>query len=210
MARKFFLVGFVAGIVGLALACSNSDDGSSSGGNNNGTSGGTSGTSGTSGGNGSFKNCGITSGTSCTEAELKPYNDCVLDKCDTGYKKCYGDGYRNGSFGGPCGTWMACVQKCDCNDTSCILGCKLDDACSACVDETSSCGDSCTEPECAKGTPDGGNTGNATCADLQACCDAVADEDQKAGCQQAKDAANGNDATCAQYYTGFKAAGLCN
>lgn len=216
MTRKIFIFGFAAGIVGLALACSS--ESSSSGGNGNGTSSGTSGsegssgTSGSNGGNGSgFKNCGVTSGTSCTEAEMKPYSDCLTDKCDTGYKKCYGDGYKSGTFSGPCGTWMACVQKCDCNDTSCILACKPDEACQACSTEISTCGDSCTEPECSKqGVPDGGNNANATCADLQACCDSMAAGEQKDGCQSALDDANDDDTKCAPYYNAFKTAGFCN
>lgn len=204
MTRKIFTVGFVAGIVGLALACDGGDESSSSGGN--GTS------SGASGGNGSaFKDCSITTGTSCTEAEMKPYSDCLLSKCDAAYKKCYGDGYRSGSFSGPCGTWIACVQKCDCSDTGCILACQSDDACQTCASEVESCHDTCEEPECSKqGVPDSGDGGSATCADLQACCDSMEPGEKKDGCQSAKDGSNGDDATCAQYYGTFKAASLCD
>ena len=216
MTRKIFFVGLAAGLVGLALACSNSDEGSSSGGNNSGTSSGASGTSGSqssgSSGDSKFKNCGITSGTSCTEAELKPYSDCVLEKCDTGYKQCYGDDYKNGNFGGACGTWMACTQKCDCKDTACILACPLDDACKTCSEQIASCGESCTEPECSKqGTPKpdaGGNNPNATCADLQTCCDGMPAGEQKDGCNEV--AQGGDDASCGPVYNGLKTAGLCN
>ena len=216
MTRKIFFVGFAAGIVGLALACSNSDEGSSSGGNNNGNSSGASGTSGgqSSGSSSSkFKNCDITGGTTCTEAELKPYSDCVLEKCDTSYKQCYGDDYRNGNFSGPCGTWMACVQKCDCTDTACVLACKLDEACKTCSEDAQveTCGESCIEPECSKqGTPkpDGGNNPNATCADLQGCCDGMPAGEQKDGCNSV--AQGGDDANCGTAYNAMKSAGLCN
>ena len=214
MTRNIFIVGFAAGILGLAVACSDSDEGSSSGGNNAGTSSGASGTPGSSGTSGSpgssgtgFKNCSVTSGTTCTEADLKPYADCLKEKCDATYKKCYGADYESGSFTGPCGTFLACTQKCDCNDTQCVLACKMDDACQACAGEIGTCTDACSsaEPECSKNGSSGGE--DKTCADLQACCDAIADADQKAGCQAAKDTANGDDAQCSQLYTGFKA--LC-
>lgn len=211
MTRKIFIFGFAAGIVGLALACDSSSESSSSGGNGNGTSSGTSGSQGSSGsqGNGSgFKNC-ATQGTSCSEAELKPYSDCLADKCEAGWKKCYGDGFMSGSFSGPCGTYMECVQKCDCADTNCVIACKPDEACQTCATEIVGCGDSCTEPECAKTTPDAGSK-NATCADLTACCDSMAAGEQKDGCQSAKDEANNDDSKCATYYNAFKAGGLCN
>jgi len=205
MTRKILIFGFAASIVGLSLACSNSDEGSSSGGTGNGTGNG----SGNGNGNSTFKTCSDTTGTSCTEAEMKPYSDCLMDKCDTSYKKCYGDGYKSGSFSGPCGTFITCLQKCDCTDTQCILACKPDEACSTCSEEMQTCAGSCTEPECSKIGNDAGDTANATCADLQACCDSVADPDQKEGCQQAKDAANDDDAACSSYYSAFKTAGLC-
>ncbi len=213
MTRKIFFVGLAAGIVGLALACSNSDEGSS-GGNNGGNSSGASGASGQSSGSSGdskFKNCSITTGTSCTEAELKPYSDCLSEKCDTPYKQCYGDDYKNGNFGGPCASWIACVQKCDCKDTPCILACKAEEACKTCVEQAATCGDACTEPECSKqGTPKpdgGGNNPNATCANLQTCCDSMPAGEQKDGCNDV--AQSGDDASCGPVYNGLKSAGLC-
>lgn len=204
--RSILVHGFLAGV--LVLACSSSDDSSTNGsGGSTGSSGGSTGSSGGSG----FKSCPPASGTtgSCSAADFEPYQTCVTEKCDSVYKQCYGADYKSGKFSGACGTYIECVQKCDCNDTKCFSACKPDSACTECSKGFGTCSSGCTIPACATEGSSSGGTTSGTCADLQACCDAIADADQKSGCQQAKDAANGNDSTCGQYYSGFKSAGLC-
>ncbi len=214
MTRNIFIFGFAAGIVGLVVACSGGGDSSSSGGANNGNSSGTSGSPGTSSGSSGsssndskFKTCPSTTGTTCTEAEMKPYTDCLLQKCDAEYAKCYGADFKNGSFSGACGTWMTCVQKCACGDTQCILKCEPDEACQTCVTSSAidTCGDSCTEPACsANGTPD---DDAKTCADLEACCDGMTDAGKKQACEAV--VGKGDDAQCGSAYTGFKGSADC-
>lgn len=211
MTRNVLILSF--SLAAIALACSSNDD-ATPGASSSGSSGslGSSGTAPTGSGFKSCSSAGSGAQSRCTEAEMKPYNDCVQEKCSPQYEKCYGPDYKKGVFSGPCGTFITCIQKCDCSDLSCVQKCVTDtssDACSACSKDLESCGETCTEPECAKTTPDAGTAGGKTCADLTACCDAITDADQKTACNQAKTGAGSNDSMCSLYYTGFKAGGLC-
>jgi hypothetical protein len=204
MTRNIFIIGLSAGAVALALACSDNTDATPASASE-GPSSSSGGSSGSSGGSG-FKDCGGSSGTpgteTCTEAEMKPYVECVTAQCDPKYKECYGPNYQTGSFSGPCGSYIECTQKCECNDTACIMACKTDAACATCLERASSCSQGCSLPACASGS------GKANCETLQACCDAAA-ADKKDGCLAAKDNAAGDDERCGAYYHGFKGAGLC-
>lgn len=220
MASTRVIVGTVvtAAVLALGVACSSSSSGdgsSGSSGSANGTSGsgtGTSGSStGTSGGGGSsgFKNCsGTNTSSTCTEAELKPYGDCVNEKCATKYAECYGADYKSGNFGGPCGTYIKCTQACGCNDTACYQKCGTPDAaCTTCIQGSATCADSCTVPSCGSGSSgsSGGGGGGKTCADLKACCDKITDASKKSNCDQTYNAVKGSDANCGALYSTFAA-----
>jgi len=142
---------------------------------------------------GSGVNCAISrmAGTSCTEAQTKPYSDCLLTACDAQYRECLGPSYQSGTFSGTCAVYMGCLSKCACQDTACSTACGLPDAaCLTCLQGTTTCAQTCTAPVCT-GTGTGGSggglggasgTGGACIASLQACCDA-APESNKANCQ---------------------------
>jgi hypothetical protein len=213
--RTVLILGFTAGAMALALACSESNsgtnNGASSGASGTNSSGGTSGTSGASSSSGSgFRACSIAGAkaSKCTDAEIKAYDDCIATKCDAKYKECYGADYKSGAFSGPCGTWISCTQKCACDDTQCMLKCPMDNTCTTCASGVGSCSDDCTVPECLKpsasSSGDGGNTSGGTCADLKACCDKMPAGQVKDACVQGETNAAGDDATCGQYYSGFK------
>lgn len=177
----------------------------------NGTSGGSSTNGGSSSG---FKNC--PSQSTCTQADSDAYLKCTSAKCGTQYSKCYGSGYASGDFsGGACQTYIACTQKCDCNDSTCTQKCGLpDQACISCFQEIAACVKSsgCEEPACATSdagttTPDSGNSSGG-CAALALCCPKISDPDTRDGCQQIVDA--GKESDCSSTNGAFKTAGLCN
>jgi hypothetical protein len=203
---RTIVIGIATGAIALIIACSS---------DNSNSSGGSSGSTSSSGGSGSatgFKSCNTSSssGTStCTEAELKPYGDCVQTACDSKYKECYGPDYKSGTFSGACGTYITCTQKCDCNAanySSCVSACVLDSACGECSKGFLGCIQTCTLPACATaGSSSGtsGSTGTATCATLQTCCDKLTGS-AKTQCDSAKSQAAGNDQICSAYYQAYK------
>jgi hypothetical protein len=215
------MLGFVTGAVVLVLACSvsNTENTTSSGGSNDNStssggtsSGGASGNNGSSGATGSsgqssaFKDCNQQqSAGTCTEAELRPYTECVSRNCESGFVECYGPDYKNGKFSGPCSEYLGCVQRCDCNDSACITECvkKMDQACQNCVLKIGNCQQGCSLPECAnpQGNVDGGTK---TCDDLKACCDKIADKQLKDVCNNLHQNASGNNTVCNAYYSGYK------
>ena len=153
----------------VVVACSSgtTTTGSSSGtsgasGGTSGTSGGTSGTSGgTSGSSGSsgFKDCS-TSSSKCTEAEAKPYSDCLETKCGDKIKVAFGPDYKSGTFAGACKEYITCTQACNCNDSACSSKCIPDGgfpkACTDALTDYGTCISTagCEVPACAK--TDGG------------------------------------------------------
>ncbi len=196
---------FTITVMGPLFACSSSTTGS-------GTDGGANPDGGASGG---YKQCPVP-GSTCKASEEEAYGNCILSKCETQYAKCFGSAFKTGNFaGGPCGTYVGCIQKCGCNDTACYTACgQPDQACQSCLTtDVNSCvqNSGCTVPACISGGVDagGGDGGGGTgCADLSACCAQIADASAKQGCQTI--ASSGNASTCSQALAGYKSAGLCN
>jgi hypothetical protein len=129
-----------------------------------GGTGGTGGTGGSGGAGGTGGSAGmglgcVGAGTSrCSMAELDPWNQCVLAKCQTEFKACYGAGVQTGTFTGPCGTYVTCAAKCACGDLPCFLACGAPSAeCQTCSGTVETCrnGSGCVKPACLQ-TPDGG------------------------------------------------------
>jgi hypothetical protein len=204
---------FAASAVALVVACSSGTttviggDGGTSGGLGSSGSSGT----GTSGGSGSSVNkCGSSSGSNtCTEAENKAYSDCLTSACDSKYTECFGAGYKTGTFSGPCGTYLTCVNACACNDTACTSKCTAPSACTTCLQGIGSCSATCTAPACATGGSSGGTSGGTgakkSCADLQACCAKITDATKKSQCDQTYNAVKSSEDSCNSIYSTFAA-----
>jgi hypothetical protein len=211
----------------LAAACSSTtnntggDGGTgTSGGTSGATSGGTSGATsgGTSGGGvvGGSK-CGSTSGSTstCTQAETDAYNSCLTGMCDSQYQAALGSGYKTGSYGGACGTYITCTQACACNDTACYMKCgQPDSACTTALTAASTCAQSkCPAPACLSPKTDGGTSGTSgssggtthTCAELMACCAAIADASMKSSCDQTYMAVMSSEPGCNAVYPQYAA-----
>ncbi len=159
---------------------------------------------------------------SCTAAESKAYGDCIITKCDSQYSMCLGSGYKTGTFGGPCGTWMTCQSKCGCNDSACVTACgQPPAACSTCIQSLSSCvlNSGCQIPTCAGGGGAGGAGGGAggagggaggTCADLARCCASVTNAGVKMACDAQYNTLKGaGDFACGQVLNVYKMQNLC-
>lgn len=204
MLRAVLLCALTAG------ACGDSDD-DKEGGDNGGGNGGASGNGGSGGGASAGErdengNC-IPETSTCTQAEQDAYTDCLTTMCDAPYKKCLGDGYKTGNFGGPCGTFIECSNACDCDDTACTQACTPSSECTSCLtNDVSPCVQKCEIPECytggGAGLPEGGIPGaGKTCADLKACCDAKPAGQAKDTCNQLLMASQNMDIACGAYYT---------
>jgi len=154
-------------------------------------------------------NCPPSGQSNCTAEQVKPFTDCLYGKCDAQFQACYGAGYKSGSFGGVCQTYIGCFAKCACGDNNCRIACgsPMGD-CATCQMNLGLCVGSaaCPAPNCGGGTGgsgagtggSGGGTGGTsggtggtggptggTCADLMKCCNAMTNADQKAQCNQA-------------------------
>lgn len=196
----------------LTAACSSSD--SSDGG-----SGGTS-----ANGNNPFSKCGSPSGGTGTtpSAACQTLATCEMNACDASYRKCYGDAYASGTFGGACADFISCYAA-SCNGASCAS--KLTGDCQTCNDELSKCEEAaCTAERTAckgsggsggsgggSGGSGGGSTGKPTttnCVALSACCGSSA---FPAAAKQSCDSLAGLDidATCQAAVTQYKSAGYC-
>jgi hypothetical protein len=102
--------------------------------------------------------CAGAAASSCTRAELDPYNECLFARCEREYSACYGPGARTGNFSGPCGTFVQCTSKCGCSDLACLVGCGAPSAeCASCGQVVVTCqGNSgCARPACLR-EPDAG------------------------------------------------------
>ncbi len=157
----------------------------------------------------------------CSEADFAPYQQCLQTACDGQYKRCYGAGYKDGKFGGPCAAFLTCAAACGCSsDPLCIMGCKASDECMTCLTTDPCDTSSCKEPSCA--TAGGNDAGiistGATCADLSACCNSATGDaktmclEQLDSAQQAAAMSNGMfsaDSLCGSLYTAFKFQGTC-
>jgi hypothetical protein len=156
--------------------------------------------------------CPSTNASSCKQSDVDAYGSCVQGKCGTQMKVCFGDNFQSGTFGGSCGTWASCYGKCACGDTACRGACGLPAGeCTTCLQMISSCTASsgCMAPVCSAAdagtTPTGG-----TCADLQACCNAIASPQIKTGCNaQVTAGASGGAQYCSTVLMGFRAAKQC-
>lgn len=221
MASTRIVIGIVvtaaSSLVALA-ACSGSttntgtgDGGASSGTSGSNTSGGTSGSgtsgSGTSGGSG-IKQCAST-GSTCTDAENTTYGNCLQNKCDATYSKCFGADYKTGTFSGSCGPYITCTQACACNDTACTSKCPSPTSeCTTCLGSFASCSAMCEAPACATGGSSGtsgssGSSGSKTCADLKACCDKIPAGQMKDSCNATYDAIKSMDSNCNTVYPSY-------
>lgn len=195
MIRTGYAVALVAVAVSVVVACSSSDDSGSSG-------------SGTS--SAKFKSCPTSAQSSCSQADLDTYDNCVLSACDSQYKTCFGADYRNGNFSGDCGDYIKCQQACACNDTACAQACqgKIAGACQKCVTSFASCAQSCKAPACettgtASSTSSTGGTGSTgsgshTCAQLTACVAKIPAGQIHDGCNSV--AGTNNDAACSESF----------
>jgi hypothetical protein len=187
----------LASIAALSIpACGDDDDKSN---NNNGGGGGRDPLT------GECPNDGDTE-SSCTDDELKGYSDCAVEKCDSKYKECLGDGYKNGSYGGPCKEFTTCVNKCSCGDDACVEACGAPTReCTSCLTNAGQCIVSmCELPECATGNidlEDAGISLDYTCDDLQGCCAGLSGDD-KTICDQVYNQAKGSgDLACSVAYS---------
>jgi hypothetical protein len=226
----------------LALACGSDDDGGSgdgdgnnagqgnnNAGNGNGNGGSGNGNGGSGNGNGGSgnNNGGNGNGNSCDpmtgqqqDDTCPDYTSCVETACDSNYKTCFGQNYKEGDFSGsPCEAYVECAQGCDC-DTSCLLNCynNASTECSNCFGSFTTCAGSCSDElnACAGGGLGGsgsggtGNTGSGTCDDLQDCCDSLG-SDQKPSCEALYNATKaGGDQACGAVYSTYKLTGLCD
>lgn len=144
------------------------------------------------------------SSSSCTEAELKPYADCVNTACEPKYKECAGANYKQGDFtGGACSDYYKCLTGCSCTDANCKSRCNLAGACQDCILGLASCGQSCKLPACAQVAVEPDAAPAKGCADLLACCNKLsgAEKDQ---CTTTHTNAGGSDIACNAYYTALK------
>ncbi len=175
--------------------------------------------------------------STCTKAELAPYTNCIIGKCSSTLSTCFGPSFQSGNYGGTCGaTYVGCTQKCGCGDTACFLACGQPSAdCAACLQTVSACVDTsaCVAPTNCSGGGTGGTTGggagghigglggfpgglggitgtSGTCADLLACCNAIANASVKAACMSEYTTlmAQG-DAQCGAAVSGLRAGGAC-
>ena len=188
-------------------ATSGGTSGATSGGASGGTSGATSG--GTSGGGVIGNKCGTTgsSTSTCTQAETDSYNSCITTMCDAQYQMALGSGYKTGSYGGACGTYITCTQACACNDTACYGKCgQPDAACTTALTSASTCAmNKCPPPACLSAGKDAGSSGTSggtthTCAELRACCDKIADPTEKMNCADTYKAVQTSEPSCNAIY----------
>lgn len=197
--------------ISATAACSSSD---SEGGGSGGTS---------ANGTNPFSKCGNPSGSTGTtpSAACQTLSTCEMNACDAAYRKCYGDAYASGTFGGACAEFISCFAA-SCNAGSCVS--KLTADCQTCNDELSTCeAAACTaERTACKGSGGsggsgggsgggGGSTGTPTttnCVALAACCGAST---FPAAAKQSCDSLAGlnMDATCQTAVTQYKSAGFC-
>lgn len=96
----------------------------------------------------------------CSPVETAVYGDCLAKACDAAFRRCFGDGYKSGTFSGSCGDYFACFVKCGCGrDKNCVTACgKPPEACSTCSLGFASCAGSCKAPVCGGGSTSGPGT----------------------------------------------------
>jgi hypothetical protein len=168
------------------------------------SSGGSSGT----GGLPIFLVCSVSSDPSVKCDGVDEYAACIDKACPEQMTTCFG-GADAGPTGGECAEYGACATAAD---DPCNNDCTPQDVCDSCLRTLVSCiqTSACTPPRCS-GASTTNPTPTGTCADLDACCQALTDASQKSSCtttlNQAK--ARSGDPDCAIVFTSFKAAGIC-
>jgi hypothetical protein len=118
----------------------------------------------------------------CT-ADQTGYSRCLVDACDSEMQQCYGPGYKQADFSGPCGQLWGCMLECPCGVTleSCTTACNAkyppSQECATCFNalrdckQASGCSDPCKPGEGdsgAAGTGAGGSCPDANMARLPA------------------------------------------
>ena len=143
--------------VGLCAACS-SGSGTASGAGGAGGAGGADGSSGSAGlGQGAWAGK-TTDSKGSTLVACKPDDVCticVAENCDAEAKSCYGDGWKQQSFGAACDEFLTCSCACDPNSSSCLQGCMGApfDACRACTGVVTDCIEQKCNPVCCEFVP---------------------------------------------------------
>ena len=129
--------------------------GGTGGASNTGGTGGTGGgsnTGGTGGGGTRINICPSATNSTCKQSEVDDYNSCLIGRCEKEYKTCFGDAFKTGSFGGPCGPWLQCTNKCSCSESACRAACGFpNDACLTCLAgpaQTCQYSSGCARPAC--------------------------------------------------------------
>jgi hypothetical protein len=167
-----------------------------------------------SGHDGSMSNLYCSTGASpCSQAQLDAYGQCVSDKCDAQVRLCYGDNYKNGSYGNLCGGYIACAIRCACTDTACRTMCfQLASAeCRTCLQDIGSCAQSKGCMINCSGGSDASAPAGGTCADLQACCGQIADANVKMACMaQVTAGASAGAQFCSNVLMGLRASNMCH
>jgi hypothetical protein len=157
--------------------------------------------------------------STCSNADIEPYTNCIITKCDAQYKAALGDEYKAGKFGGACGTYLTCTQACKCGDTACTTACTQSPECRMAFLNIGTCafGAACTLPACAtSGATTGGGKLDAGvtlptggCAALTACCARLSGT-QKTQCEMMLNQVKvGGDLACNVSLAAYMASGLC-
>jgi hypothetical protein len=152
----------------------------------------------------------------CTVAQKEAYALCILDRCDSPYQACLGPGYRSGVYAEPCGDFVACLDRCPCEDVACHEACRPSPDCQSCLsNRASQCGGAslCTPPVCTPSPPplpDAGLDAPSSCDDLLRCCAALSSADQRVQCNMAyASVKTGGDAACGGLLSIYRANHLC-
>jgi len=88
----------------------------------------------------------------CSASELAAYDRCVAGKCPDA-AGCFGGQVASGSYGGFCGDWLGCLQKCGCPAPAspCVAACGQPSVgCQQCGVGVVECvnGSGCAKPAC--------------------------------------------------------------
>jgi hypothetical protein len=213
MALRNGLFVMVFGVAALAVVgCKSGDDGTGGGGT--GTGGGQQAAPVVLPPNQSGQSCANGDQGSCTDqAEIQEYSNCIVSTCDAAYKQCFGNDYMAGTFGGDCGALMDCANQCQDCDQTCLQACSdqhYTGACKGCIEgPIVDCVIDALKTQKCK-IPCGPDVGGAACDDLKACCESMADEQQKSDClTQHGSVSLGGDMVCQSTLDIYVQSGVC-
>ncbi len=151
-------------------------------------------------------------------SECDAYIECAADSCQAEYRECLGEDYESGDFsGGACEEFISCATEAD---DPCENSCTPDQECTNCFISLGQCVSmACAEEleECSgasspSGSPSGeipAEFGDATCEDLEACCDSLSGTDQSDCNDQFMQVQAAGDLGCAAALSIYQAAQLC-